>query len=88
MIYLLQEGKLLDIEGLNLGAMDSFKVAAKAKSNLTMSKLCYGKSSCLKKFVFHIFQLEFNQEPDYQKLESILEEALTPCNINEIKNET
>ena len=41
-----------------------------------MQKLCYDDSICLKKFVYEIFSLEFNQDPDYEHLKKLLKEAL------------
>ena len=40
-----------------------------------MTKLCNGKTACLKKFVFEVFSLEFSEDPDYKKLEKLLTEA-------------
>lgn len=69
LIYLLHEGNLLDLDIYKeQSSSQAFKTTAKIKSQQTMKKLCYGKSECLKKFVFYVFSLGYEDKPDYKYL--------------------
>ena len=49
----------------------------KIKKAQTMQKLCYNESKCLKKFTYEVFSLEYEEEPNYEKLKKLLKEAFS-----------
>jgi len=46
----------------------NLKIAINAKKKHTINELCSGKATGLRKFMFDIFSLDFDEKPNYQEL--------------------
>ena len=77
-IYMLNEGKLTGIDlDTQMVNTEAFKLARKAKQNHTMDTLCCGNAYIMKKFANEVLNLKFKEQPDYKKLDKILQEAFS-----------
>jgi hypothetical protein len=52
------------------------KIAINAKKKHTINELCSGKASGLRKFMFDIFSLDFDEKPNYEELRWKLKKLL------------
>ena len=77
--YLFHEGELLNINaGPLLSSNECFELAIKIKRLNTIEDICFGKSKCLNDFFHKIFDMEFDEAPDYARLSRMLKFSLRP----------
>jgi len=86
-IYMLNQGKLTGIDlDTHMVNTEAFKLARKAKQNHTLDDLCCDNAQIMKKFANEVLNLKFKEQPDYKKLDKILQEAFSeatdPCGTN------
>mgnify|MGYP000421474447 CR=1 FL=1 len=80
--YLCHGGELLGIHARpKLTEDECFELTIKTKRVSTIENLCFGNSEYLKDFVLKIFNMEFDETPDYAKLKYMLRNALRPRKI-------
>ena len=73
---LLNDGKLKNVTlSEELSQLECYNNILKAKQDMTIKDMCgkYHKSIYLRSFFEHVFSLNFKEEPDYQRLQVLLQ---------------
>jgi casein kinase 1 len=75
-VYLLNGSLLGLLLEEDVSKNEAFKIIQSAKNKSNVDDVCTDFANNLKKFYKEVMSIKFTEKPDYQKLKSLLEEAL------------
>ena len=75
LLYFLSDGVLLGLRIKEIGAIapiEALNVIQKIKTNTSIDEMCTGRALLLKPFCEEILKIRYYEEPNYEKLKSVL----------------